>query len=56
MKLTKSRLRGALDAERQRLIEFVRVLDERDLDAPTLCAEWRVRDVLGSLQQKDIAN
>ena len=35
--------------ERQALLGFLELLTPDQWDAPTLCAEWRVRDVVGHL-------
>ncbi len=41
--------RGMLAAERAELIELLRGLTEREWETPSLCAGWRVRDVVGHL-------
>ena len=33
--------------ERQALLEYLETLTPEQWDAPSLCAEWRVRDVVG---------
>ncbi|MFE7723815.1 maleylpyruvate isomerase family mycothiol-dependent enzyme [Nocardia rhizosphaerihabitans] len=41
--------RGMLADERRELIELLRGLTEQEWETPSLCAGWRVRDVVGHL-------
>ncbi|MEV6064282.1 maleylpyruvate isomerase family mycothiol-dependent enzyme [Nocardia asteroides] len=41
--------RGMLAEERRELVELLHGLTEQQWEAPSLCAGWRVRDVLGHL-------
>lgn len=50
MTLTHKRLiTGALDLERERLLSLVETLSDDDLNRPSLCEGWRIRDVLSHL-------
>ncbi|MFE3444918.1 maleylpyruvate isomerase family mycothiol-dependent enzyme [Nocardia sp. NPDC059180] len=42
-------IRGMLAAERAQLIEMLRDLSDAEWESPSLCAGWRVRDVVGHL-------
>ncbi|MFC4373073.1 maleylpyruvate isomerase family mycothiol-dependent enzyme [Nocardia halotolerans] len=43
--------RGMLIRERAELVELLRGLSEQEWETPSLCAGWRVRDVVGHLLQ-----
>ncbi|MDO3649139.1 maleylpyruvate isomerase family mycothiol-dependent enzyme [Nocardia mangyaensis] len=47
--------RGMLAAERGELVELLRDLTEPEWEAPSLCAGWRVRDVVAHLLTDTIA-
>ncbi|WP_256668372.1 maleylpyruvate isomerase family mycothiol-dependent enzyme [Nocardia cyriacigeorgica] len=44
-------IRGMLAAERAQLVELLRDLSDAEWESPSLCAGWRVRDVVGHLLQ-----
>ncbi|MFD3746975.1 maleylpyruvate isomerase family mycothiol-dependent enzyme [Nocardia sp. NPDC058633] len=47
--------RGMLIEERAELVELLRGLSEREWETPSLCAGWRVRDVVGHLLQDTLS-
>jgi len=48
-KLTKDRVWQHVGAERNEVADLVESLTEQQLDAPSLCSDWRIRDVAGHL-------
>ncbi|MEV0551312.1 maleylpyruvate isomerase family mycothiol-dependent enzyme [Nocardia salmonicida] len=47
--------RGMLVDERAELVELLRGLSEQEWETPSLCAGWRVRDVVGHLMQDTLS-
>ncbi|MFD4357571.1 maleylpyruvate isomerase family mycothiol-dependent enzyme [Nocardia sp. NPDC058519] len=47
--------RGMLLDERAELVELLRGLSEQEWETPSLCAGWRVRDVVGHLLQDTLS-
>ncbi|WP_228541448.1 maleylpyruvate isomerase family mycothiol-dependent enzyme [Nocardia sp. XZ_19_369] len=48
-------VRGMLAEERAELISLLRALSDEEWESPSLCAGWRVRDVVGHLLYDTIA-
>lgn len=47
--------RGMLTEERTELVALLRGLSEQEWETPSLCAGWRVRDVVGHLMQDTLS-
>src|SRR3546814_17155713 len=47
--------RGMVLDERAELVELLRGLSEQEWETPSLCAGWRVRDVVGHLLQDTLS-
>ncbi|WP_067518538.1 maleylpyruvate isomerase family mycothiol-dependent enzyme [Nocardia uniformis] len=48
-------VRGMLHEERAELVELLRSLTNEEWETPTLCAGWRVRDLVGHLQTDTVS-